>query len=549
MPLDAFTYMFLARELDDNLAGGRIEKIAMNASQNIMLYIHTLNGQRNLLFSMGVSPRCYISKERIQSLPVPVSFLMHLRKHIGGGIIKKVECEQFERILKFNIISRTELGYEKEYVLIAELMGKYSNLLLTLSDGTITEALKHIPLSESHPIVPGIKYLTPSTINKINPLSAESDILLDYTPSEIVSMAMGLSQITAKEIQNEAKSSGINFSKACQKLLGSKLNPQILKGNNGLAEDFTAFRYSSVDCSQINAQSLSEAMDSYFLPKEKEKAFKNESNKLKKIVSAAMDKQKKKLGLFLNEEASAKDYENEKKIGELITANIFKIKNGDNMVIVTDWESGEDISIRLTEKTPAEDAQKHFARYHKKKRTLQALQSQITDARKNLEYLESIDASIDSAVYPEDLSDIYEELVSYGLATSQNERKKKKEESLPRVFQIKGFTILIGKNNLQNDKITKQARGEDLWLHVQGIHGSHVVIKCGNTSVPQEILETAAKAAAFFSKARLSENVPVDYTKIKYVHKPKGAAPGKVEYFSAKTIYVDPSIQDLSIDS
>ena len=180
---------------------------------------------------------------------------------------------------------------------------------------------------------------------------------------------------------------------------------------------------------------------------------------------------------------------------------------------------------------------------------MQALQSQITDARKNLEYLESIDASIDSAVYPEDLSDIYEELVSYGLATSQNERKKKKEESLPRVFQIKGFTILIGKNNLQNDKITKQARGEDLWLHVQGIHGSHVVIKCGNTSVPQEILETAAKAAAFFSKARLSENVPVDYTKIKYVHKPKGAAPGKVEYFSAKTIYVDPSIQDLSIDS
>ena len=217
-----------------------------------------------------------------------------------------------------------------------------------------------------------------------------------------------------------------------------------------------------------------------------------------------------------------------------------KIKNGDDYVVVDNWYTGTSETIKLTERSAKHDAEKHFKRYQKKKRSLAYLDKQIDDAKQLIEYLESVDSALSLSTSKNDLAEIMLELVEYGLIKEQNS-KKKLAISEPRKFVIDGFSVLVGKSNLQNDKITKEARGEDIWLHTQGIHGSHVVIKAQGKNVPYKTIEKVCGITAFFSKARQSENVAVDFTKAKNVHKKRGSAPGKVDYFGAKTVFVNPT--------
>lgn len=534
--------MFLARELNEKLAGGRIEKIVMDEKATVMIFVRSGSKTHNLIFTTSVSPRCYVTSARIQSTAVPLSFALHLRKHIGNGIVKDIECEPFERILRISISSRNELGDEGDYVLIAELMGKYSNVLLTNKDGIITDALKHIPLSEFHSVLPGLKYEMPGFGDKISPTDPRMDKYAGCGPAEIVSAARGLARITAEEILFIAKSEGLSLSRSAALLLSRDARPALVLDENGEIADYTFCHFSSVTAKTRSVNSICEAMDAYFLPRESLRAVESEKSKIKRIVSTHADKLKKKLSLFLNEEQSAADYEKEKKIGDLITANLHRAKKGDGVLIASDWETGEEIKIRLTEESPQMDAQKHFKRYQKKKRTLEAVAGQIQSAKDEIDYYENLLLSVDSAQTLEEIEEICEELEGVGLLNANPAKKKKTKESKPRVFVIDDYTVLVGKNNIQNDKITKQAKGEDVWMHTQGIHGSHVIIKSKGTQIPRNVLEAAGRIAAFFSKARASSNVPVDYTKAKNVHKPKGAVPGKMDYFSAKTIFVDPGV-------
>lgn len=541
MPADAVNYSFLAKELDSLISGGRIDKIIMSDKSTVMLTVRAGGINRNLVITAATSPRCYLTRSRLAATDVPLSFCLHLRRHIGGGTIERVYSVPFERILVFEITARGDLGEKTERNMIVEIMGKYSNIVITDGDMKITDALKHISLGEGRPVLPGLGYVFPDGGERFDPTDERADNLRDAPDSELVGIMVkrlkGLSATTAAEIIACASSGGL--ADGAKKLLERSVAP-VVYYRDGKPCDFSFCDYATAYGERKRVDTLSEAMDEYYGAAAESDGKTLAENAVKRTLGAALDKQKKKLGTFLRESENASDFERERIIGELITANIYKIAPGDNSVTADNWYDGEQIEIKLTENTPQEDAQKHFKRYQKKKRTVANLATQIDDCKNAIDYLESVEASLSLAADISDVEEIAEELESAGYIVKQN-AKKKVTVSEPRKFDINGFRILVGKSNIQNDKITKEARGEDIWMHTQGFHGSHLIIRAGGKDIPRAVLEKAAAIAAFYSKARLSENVPVDYTHVKNVHKKKGAAPGKVDYFGAKTIYVTPA--------
>ncbi len=544
MPADAVNYNILAKELNEALSGGRIDKIVMSDKSTLMLLIRARGENRNLLITAATSPRCYISARRIASTDVPLSFCLHLRRHILGGIIDSVEALPFERILFFRITAHGDLGDEIKRVMIVEIMGKYSNIVLTDGDMKITEALKHVDIGQERPILPGIKYVVPEDKTRFDPTDPEAEnirasVPADDLPSVMVKRLRGLAAKTAAEIVHTAADSGTNLAEAATALLRRPLSPVVYYAG-GKPTDFSFTDYATVSGDRKSFPTLSAAMDEYYGSVAEADEKSAAESFVRRAIGSALNRQKKKLATFVSEYEAASDYDKERITGELITANIHKISRGDTSLVADDWYTGERVVIKLTEPTPQEDAQKHFKRYRKKKRTVEVVSSQIEECKAAIDYLESVETSLSLAVTAEDIEDIRAELEDGGVVLRQN-AKKKTAVSEPRKYNIDGFDVLVGKSNVQNDRITKEARGEDIWLHTQGFHGSHVVIKARGKTVPHSVIVKAAEIAAFFSKARLSENVPVDYTEAKNVHKQRGAAPGKVDYFGAKTVYVHPS--------
>lgn len=545
MPADAINYGILARELNATLSGGRIEKILMSDRSTLMLCIRGRGVTENLLVTAATSPRCFLAKKRIAATDVPLSFCLHLRRHIGGGVVDGVEALPFERILLFRITARGDLGEEVKRVMIVEIMGKYSNIVLTDGDLKITDALKHISLGEGRAILPGLTYAVPQDETRFDPTDEAGTAALEATvepsalPSVMVKRLRGLSAKTASEIVAVAAKERCGLAKAARLLLARTPEPVVVM-RGGKPVDFAFCPYSVETDEVVRVPSLSEAMDAYYGATAAADEKTAGENAVRRALNAALEKQRKKLGAFTLERENASNYEHERILGELLTANLYRIKPGDKFVEVENWYEGGNVRIELTENTPQEDAQKHFRRYQKKKRTVAATEERIAETSAAIDYLESVEASLSLATTTDDVAELREELEEAGVMGRQN-AKKKRTESAPRLYRVGEFDVLVGKSNLQNDRITKEARGEDLWLHTQGFHGSHVVVKARGKEVPQSVIRRAAEIAAFFSKARQSDNVPVDYTKAKNVHKQRGAAPGKVDYFGAKTVYVSPT--------
>lgn len=547
MPADAVTYGKLAEELDSGLSDGRIDKIIMSDKSTLALCVRARGKNNTLLITAAASPRCFITNHRPKSTDVPLSFCLHLRRHIAGGVINAVRALPFERILEFSITARGDLGELKAYKLYIEIMGKYSNVVLTDDGGKITDALKHVGFEESRPVMPGLVFSPPRDDTRFDPDDERADALAvgciaEDLPSVMVKRLRGLSAVTAAEIAGIAARQGTGLSSACRELLSRPAKP-VVYYSGGKPSEFSFCDYPSVGGERRAFPTLSEAMDEYYAASGAADEKTAAEISAGKAISAALGKQKKKLAGFERDLAAAADYEHERVIGELITANMYKIKKGDKELVADNWYEGGQTVIRLTENSPQEDAQKHFKRYQKKKRTVASLTEQKAETERAIDYLESVETALACASSLSDVEAIAEELEEQGYIR-QNSSRGKKTMSEPRKYDIDGFPVIIGKSNIQNDRITKEARGDDIWLHTQGFHGSHVIIKTQGKDVPQNVLLRAAALAAFFSKARQSENVPVDYTRVKDVHKKRGAAPGKVDYFGAKTLYVTPEAPD-----
>ncbi|MCL2062005.1 MAG: NFACT family protein [Firmicutes bacterium] len=564
MPNDALHIKFAAREQHNALSGGRIDKITSVSFDTICLRVFNNGATHNLLLSANAEkPRCYITAAIPQGLSAAPAFLTHLKKHIGGGRIKSIETEKGERIIKIGIEAKNEFGEARFFTLIAEIMGRHSNILLTNDVGRITESMKHIPpdLSSKRPVLPGLLYETaPRSAEKLcaetqNGLLAErftqfgGGDLADF----LLKNLSGLSPVSIAEAAHGAAGSA-DIGKAAAAEIArlyseSAFSPCIEKMEGRIA-DFFVRPFGSRGGEFISMPSLNAAMDAFYTENAARAAFDAQSRKLVSAAKTAHSRAEKRLGLLMQQKSAADDFETERIKGEILTANLYRAKQGDLFLEAENYYESPcvPITIELCLKlSPAAVAQRYYKRYQKKKKTLAYTVPQIEQAKQDAEYFESVLVSVKACETLDDLAEIAEELIKNGALKAEKTSANKKQAAVQsraagvKRTEFEGYVILTGKNNTQNDALVKGSQPCDVWLHVKDGAGAHTVIVNPKKSMPPEkILRRAAAITALYSKASAGENIAVDYTFIKFVFKQKGAPPGKVVYKEQKTVYVTP---------
>lgn len=552
---DAFTLSCLVKELKI-LEGGRIDKVNMPQKDEITLTIK--NGKiYNLVISANPSlPRIYLSSIKTENPPTPYSFLMHLRKHLTSAIIERVYQLTQERVIAFSILAKNSLFFEEKFTLYAEIMGRYSNIVLVNSENKISECILHSSnFYSARTLLPGVEYKEPPKQENKRALTDKADFVETMNRWDgkvalhnyIISHYIGFAPLTIKQaiIKSGIEKEGNN--EKWEKLfdtissLSSFLSPCYVKAN-GKVVDYYAFDY-EVDGEKVFTSSLCEAMDEYYRQTLVSSNISQNSNRLASIVKASKTRAEKKIFSLLEKIEQAKDNETDRKNGELITANIYKIKYGDSKVIVNDYYENLEREIDLNPTlSPAQNAQTYYKKYNKKKKTIEMSRLMIDKCNEQIDYYDSLLLSLSLSLSFNEIEDITKEMESNGLINKKS-KKQVKYSSSPRKFIVDGYTVLIGKNNVQNDDLVKNSDGGFTWLHTQKIHGSHTIIQGKNLDI--STIKKVAQYSAFYSKASMSDNVPVDYTLVKFVKKPSGALPGKVIYTNQQTVFVTPKNPEL----
>lgn len=563
MPSDALHYSFVAAELDALLSGGRIEKIAMPEKEEILLSVRAHGNNYFLIISASPAcPRCHLTKAKKENPLVAPAFLMHLRKRIGGAKILSVKSVHCDRTVIFELSALGEMLYEERFSLVAEIMGKYSNIILVGSDGKISDCVKKVgfDVSSKRQILPGLTYLPAPNQDRIDPLDCEgvARALEGFCGGEVggylLKKVKGLSPASLDQAVFAAL--GRTFSDALdegeRKAIALSLSqlydfteakPCLLLSESG--SDFYLKPYSLCGGTPKFFDTLSEAMDEFFLKKTEQIGFDEKSRQLLAALKNAVSRTEKRLAGFLQKQLECRDFERDKIFGELLVSNLYRLRGGESQVVLENWyDDFRLVTVPLNPaKTASECAQEFFKAYNKKKKTLEQLKPLIADAEEKLDYYDSVMTAFSLCGTLSELNELREELACAGIVQGAFDKGKRKHisASKPTELDLGGFTVRIGRNNLQNDELTKTAKKEDIWLHTKAVHGSHVVIVSGGKEVPIEVVLKAAALAARHSKAAMSENVAVDYTQVRYVVKPHGAPPGKVVYTHQKTVFVNPA--------
>ncbi len=584
MSFDGTVVKSLINEFNDKIINGKISKIYQPEKDEIVIKIRNHGYNFTLLLSASSNnPRIHLISKYTKNNPkIPPMFCMLLRKHLQGGIITDITQPSFERIIKINIKSTDDLGLMTHKELIIEIMGRHSNIILIEKQTqNILDAIKRVPkqISSVRQIIPNIEYKSPPSQNKLNPLNIKRltfikkiNSINEGTPvyKFIYKTYMGISPLIAREIctlanidHNERVGSLLNhkieelfkcFSSIINKIIQSNYKPTIVFDNTN--NKFLAFSAVNItqygnNCSKKYFDTISEVIEYYYTTRDKLDRINQKSNNLKKTISLKLKRTYKKMHKQKKELSNAKNKDKYKLQGDLITANIYKIKKGQSELKCKNLysENGELITIRLDPKlTPAENAQKKYKRYNKLKNALIYLSKQINQSKDEIDYLENILLNIDNCTEINEFEEIKEELISEGYIKKKRKKKKKKSRSKPHHYlSSNGCDIFVGKNNKQNDYLTlKFANKNDLWFHTKQIPGSHVIVKSDKQEIPETTIYEAALLASFYSKAKMSSNVPVDYTQKKYVRKPNGAKPGMVIYDNNNTIYVTPNKNEIN---
>ncbi len=543
MPQDAFTLRLIAGELDKTLAGGRINKIVQPSKDEVHLILYAGRTYRLILSANASDCGAYFDDADTESPLVAPNFCMLLRKHILGAQITKVALVGFERILAFTLLGSTDFS-RSEKTLYLEVMGKYSNLILT-ENGVILGALKTTALDENvrRIIFPGVGYVLPSPQDKTDPRDAEAlENVLSGAEGDLgrylFTRVAGLAPSTASFIA-ESYAGGSLADHVREYIFSDMVSPCVVECD-GVPVDFHArFREGG-----IPMPTLSAAQSYYYGIRRASERRAAVRRTLAAAVHSALKKQEKRLAQILERQTECADCETLRIKGELLTANLYALTKGMGGCELVNWydPAGGTVRIALDPRlTPSENAQSYFKRYRKAQRTLAALAPQETETRTELEYLKSLAAAIDSAETEEDLESAKEELEGAGLIRAPSERRTKKKAEIPfRTFERDGFRICAGRNNLQNDRLVRMSSPDDLWLHAQRYHSCHVVIRTEGREVPQDVLQFAADLCARYSDSS-GDRVPVDCCPVKFVKKPKGAKAGFVTYSGFITLAGIPS--------
>ncbi|MBP3038335.1 NFACT family protein [Bacillaceae bacterium Marseille-Q3522] len=559
MSFDGLFTRAMVKELSEIVTGGRITKIQQPFMNELVLTIRTRGKNHKLLLSVHPSyGRIQLTNEYYDSPGEPPMFCMLLRKHLEGYIVDNISQNVLERIITIEVKGRNDLGDITKKQLIVEIMGRHSNIILVEPERRlILDSIKHVSFSINRyrAILPGQEYIAPPAQDKVDPLTVtEKEIVkqLDFNggkfDKQLVQQFFGVSPLLAKEIVFQAGlANRITLPKTCikifQQLKQHRYTPAITEGAN--KEYFYLFPLHHAGGKAKTFLSLSEMLDRFYFGKAERDRVKQQSNDLHRFVKNEKEKNEHKilkLQETLNDAAKKDQYQ---LFGELLTANMYALKKGMKQIEVINYyeEPNVDVLIPLeSRKTPSENAQNYFKKYQKAKTALQIVKEQMANAEEEIRYFDGLLQQLDSAS-PKDIEEIREELTEQGYLRERQKGKKKKGKDvkpvLDRYVSSSGKEILVGKNNKQNDYLTTKLAGRDeIWLHTKDIPGSHVVVR--SKSVDEQTLTEAAILAAYFSKARLSGSVPVDYTKVRYVKKPHGAKPGFVIYENQQTIFVTP---------
>lgn len=583
MAFDGIFMAALCNELNENLAGGRIEKIYQPESDALVFSIQ--NKKKRFSFFVSVNAHLpYFStiETKLDNPLSPPMFCMLLRKHLSGGQILSLKQEALERVVYIDVLSKDEMGHTQKRCLVIEMMGKHSNVILIDPEtNEIFDSLKRIPLSVSRvrQVLPGLTYKLIPT-DKFNlKETTKKDVTLSIQNTTksiplfkwIYTRYMGISPIRAQSLCIDAQLPSDKDVKSLSEIEIEQLwkameclqtrifektyKPEIiLEKESRLYKDFSAFPllayHNAPSAFSVNpVEKITEAVSLYYGNKERQQRIQSKAQNLKRFLNQRHNRSLRKCQKLKDEQLQAENAEIFKTYGELILANIYTMEKGQEKVTLKNFYDPTAPSISLTldkRLTPSQNAQRYFKRYAKQKTAQSVLKKQIEDTQQEILYLEQVQTALEQSTEPENIEEIRSELIASGFLKRKNTKKKghkqKKKSTYFHYISTDGFSILVGKNNLQNDELTlKTASKKDIWLHTKIIPGSHVIIQTKGQMPPESTLFEAATLAAWHSKARQSSQVPVDYTMVKNVSKPKGAKPGMVIYSTNQTLYVTPN--------
>lgn len=550
MTFDGLFTHAMIHELNQTLQNGRVTKISQPYPNEVILTIRA--NRTNYPVLLSANPR--YARFQITQIPytnpaVPTNFTMMLRKYLEGAKLLKIKQLDNDRVVYFEFLTRNELGDKLPLLLSAEIMGRYSNvILINQSTNKIIDTIKHVGMDQNRyrTLLPGATYRQPPTQNKENPFEQDSntfeELIQKYPNREVLAdnllkQYQGISRDNALALADKLHSSN-NFVQAFNDFLAMTEDPiPTMNGNN-----FSIFADNPND---KKFTTLSEMLDIFYYTKANRDRVQQQGGQLLHVIRKNLQRNKKKLKKLSNELKATENADEYRIKGEVLTTYLYQIKRGMTKITLPNfYDNNKEITISLSNQlSPSQNAQKYFKKYQKLKNAVTFVNEQIELTKKEVAYLEEIQTQIELAT-PADLNDIKTELQQEGYIKKKQQKSKHSSRvkiNKPESFIASdGTEILVGKNNLQNEKLTLHtAKKADIWLHAKNIPGSHVIIKSNNPS--DETLFEAAMLAAYFSKFRSSANVPIDYVQIKNIRKPNGSKPGFVIYEGQKTLTVTPT--------
>lgn len=569
MALDG-AFLYAVKNELQSLIGGRVEKIYQPSREEIIISIR----KKKLYISANAgSARVHITQKQPDNPQTPPMFCMLLRKKIGSGKLMSIRQDGLERILFLDFECVNELGDIVTITLACEIMGRCSNLIIINDEGKIIDSIKRVDeeMSRERMVLPGMKYTLPPRNDRLNFLTAESSEIVarlkEVNPAELskalIRVFEGISPILAREwaffaghgIHLESDTIDGNqldrllfiIKQTREKLLNGECCFSSASTKDGILKDFSFIRLNQFGNLMYTKElpTASQLLDYFYYERDRAVRTKQRANDLFKLIVNLTERTERRISAQKQELSECAEKEYFKLCGDLISANMYRIKKGDLSAVVENFydESNPEITIELdVRKTPSQNAQYYYNEYKKRVTAEEKLAVQIAKGEEELQYLDSVFDALIRSDSENDIIQLRLELREQGYIKSAGGKAKPPKALPPMEYKSSdGYTILVGRNNIQNDQLSlKFAEKSDIWLHTQTITGSHVIVVTDGETPPDRTIEEAAIIAAYNSKGRDSDLVPVDYCLAKYVKKPSGAKPGKVIFTNYKTAFVKP---------
>lgn len=566
MAFDAGMVRAITSELNTKLSGARVEKVHQPEKDELLLLMHIGRENYRLTISASVNnPRIHLSSAAKENPSAPPLFCTLLRKHLTGAKLLSLEQLGFERVIRLSFLAKDDMGFPYTVRLYAEIMGKYSNLILTDENDKVLGAVKPVDFttSQKRQVLPGMQYELPPAQDKTDPTTETKEHFLTLRESDtkiadkfLTTHYLGLSTLSAREIAHRAVDDSADalwdaFAAFMDTIRAEQFTPTLAMDESGKPKE-----YSFCDLGQYEGiyelrhpETISEVIETYFISRDNTDRVHQRAADLFKLLQNQQNRLEKKIALQENELAETEKKDTFQKYGELITANIYRLSRGMKVAKVEDYysENYDTIEIPLDVRlAPAQNAQAYYKKYAKLRNAEVELEKQIIAAEEELAYILSVLDTLSRASGQTELDEIRTELqtAGYGSRMKKNAPKGGNKKSLTKPIEYTtsgGFTLLCGRNNLQNDELSmKTAARSDWWFHVKNAPGSHVVMLCNGVEPSERDFTEAAMVAAYNSSLSEAKHITVDYTQVRNLKKPAGAKPGYVIYHTNYSAYVTP---------